>query len=125
MAVSDSPVMAAYKLKEAVFCGEKICEWRGLQNIHEWMTALYKKRTGHEFMDDFLLLTKEDLLALESQIRKKAVTSLVAQYSSPQDNMETGYNLDFVRSAIEAIDSGYKVMCYSYVRHPSSYLYGD
>ena len=92
--------------------GEKdtdIMYWRKHADLQGWMQELYYEKGGQE---DFncveLSLTKDDLLRLQKE--HKNLESVSGFFWGTSGQYEEDQTVDFIKSALEAIDAGYEVI---------------
>lgn len=86
-------------------------EWRKHPNLHGWMHDLYYAKGGSA--EDFncvpVVLTTEDLDALEVVIRANALPPTAGFFFGETDGTETDDDLTFIAKAREAIAAGLTV----------------
>jgi len=85
--------------------------WRKHPNLHGWMERLYREKGGSagEFNCVNLLLTAEDLDALEADIRNGALPQTTGFFFGESDGSETEGDLRFIAEAREALAAGLSV----------------
>ena len=92
----------------------EIAYWRKHHDLHGWMEALYRKRSGNserDFNCQPLRLTLEDLGNLETAIRHRKLPNTQGFFfgNNPPDHDSDYADLQFVQRAREAITEGFEV----------------
>lgn len=85
--------------------------WRKHPNLHGWMERLYRQKGGAspEFNCVTLLLTREDLDALEEVIRSGSLPPTSGFFFGASDGSEREDDLSFIAKAREAQAAGLSV----------------
>jgi hypothetical protein len=92
----------------------EICYWRKHHDLHGWMEDLWLEKGGEgEFNCASLVLTLEDLDALEESIMKKRLPQTTGFFfgNNPPNEESDQYDLEFVSNARKALNQG-KVVWY-------------
>lgn len=97
--------------------GEEISSlhyWRKHPDLHGWMEALYRKKGGDapQFNCVNLVLTPDDLDALERDIKAGSLPDTSGFFFGDSDGTETEDDLFFIAKARESIQRG-KTVFYS------------
>ena len=92
----------------------EIAYWRKHHDLHGWMEALYRSRSGDNWRDfncQPLRLTLEDLDNLETAIRHRKLPNTRGFFfgNNPPDHDSDQEDLQFVQRAREAITEGFEV----------------
>lgn len=84
--------------------------WRKHHDLHGWMGGLYLSKGGAnpDFNCNTLRLTSKDLDELESSIKDRQLPATRGFFfgDNPPDEESDDYDLDFIKKAREAINSG-------------------
>ena len=90
---------------------EIIHAWRKHPNLHGWMEALYRKKGGQGdmFNCEPVVLTADDLDALEATIKAGDLPTTQGFFFGASDGTEREGDLAFVEKARAAISEGYTV----------------
>ncbi len=85
--------------------------WRKHPNLHGWMEQLYRAKggTGDNFNCDKVILTLDDLDALEQAIRNQTLPHTVGFFFGESDIESVEVDLEFVAKARDAIRDGLTV----------------
>jgi hypothetical protein len=96
-----------FKVKDAV----ELHYWRKHPNLHGWMERLYREKGGQDdaFNCANLVLTREDIDALEEAIRSRSLPSTSGFFFGESDGSEIDDDLDFIAKARAAIAAGLTV----------------
>jgi hypothetical protein len=93
------------------FNEEELHYWRKHPNLHGWMEHLYYAKGGNQ--DSFnctnVLLSLDDLIALEYDINNGNLPHTSGFFFGESDDGRMVDDLEFVRNAKEAIAEGYSV----------------
>lgn len=98
---------------------EELAYWRKHPNLQGWMESLWERKgrpNAHkDNPDEFncipVELTKEDLDSLEQDITNRTLPDTVGFFFGSNSDVEYGQqDLEFVRKAREALDSGLTVV---------------
>ena len=87
---------------------EEFWRWRKHPNLHGWMENLYYRKGGKSdtFNTVNVVLTKEDLERLETDILTEDLPYTRGFFFGESDGSEQEEDLKFIQKAKEAIDSG-------------------
>ena len=87
----------------------ELCYWRKHHDLHGWMQDLWTQKGGQgDFNCDPLLLTLEDLDALEKSIMKRSLPQTAGFFfgNNPPNDESDHYDLDFIFNARKALNQG-------------------
>ena len=90
--------------------------WRKHHDFHGWMKRLYHEKGGEgEFNCDWVLLTKDDLARLASDLNARALPPTTGFFfgNNPPDDESRAADLEFVRKAMAALGAGRTLIYWS------------
>ena len=90
--------------------------WRKHPNLHGWMEKLYRSREGEndEFNTSSVVLTPEDLDALEQDILDSNLPKTSGFFFGSSDGQEKDGDLAFIAKARDAHAAGLAVVYYAW-----------
>ena len=90
--------------------------WRKHPNLHGWMQDLYFQKGGESenFNCDTLLLTEQDIDALEAAIKGEELPETHGFFFGETTGEELEDDLDFIRKAREVLAQGRQVAYYAW-----------
>lgn len=102
-----------------VWVGDNATElhyWRKHPNLHGWMEMLYRSREGEndEFNTSSVVLTPEDLDALEQDILDSNLPKTSGFFFGSSDGQEKDDDLAFIAKARDAHAAGLAVVYYAW-----------
>ena len=101
-------VEAAQYIADEAFDCQELHYWRKHPNLHGWIEALYRSKggMGDEFNCNTVLLTTEDLDALEAAVNEGNLPPTSGFFFGQSDGSEKDDDLEFIRKARDAIAAG-------------------
>lgn len=90
---------------------DQLFYWRKHPNLHGWMEQLYRDKGGTDpdFNGNKLILTADDLVALEADVNGRVLPETTGFFFGTSRPEEKQADLDFIAKAREAITNGLTV----------------